>query len=205
MERSARRCAWQASQTLSRSKAGDHSNSTSRSVTPLIFHLPPATSKLFPQPDSIYTIQDALARISQTQSVQLSPSGQSKASQQVTVLIEALPPVLVLHLKRFLYDAATGGLVKIDKPVQFSPELEIPLGAISFSYPSYRRVQRLSSSLLGLSRPYGTRCRTTHSAGAIHALWSALPPRQVRTWRAPYGRRAPPERTWWHWRRLAAH
>jgi hypothetical protein len=45
------------------------------------------------------------------------------------VLIEALPPVLVLHLKRFLYDAATGSVVKIGKPVQFTPELEIPLGA----------------------------------------------------------------------------
>ena len=90
------------------------------------------TSKLFPQPDSIRTIQGALARISQPQSVQVSPSGPSKASQQVRVLIEALPPVLVLHLKRFLYDADTGGVVKISKPVQFSPELEIPLGTDFF-------------------------------------------------------------------------
>jgi len=78
------------------------------------------------QPDSIHTIQDALAYISRPQSVQVSSSGPGKASQQATTLIEALPSVLVLHLKRFLYDAATGGVVKIDKPVQFSRELEIP-------------------------------------------------------------------------------
>lgn len=64
--------------------------------------------------------------------MQVNPSGPGKASQQVTTLIEALPSVLVLHLKRFLYDATTGGVVKIDKPVQFSRELEIPQGAISF-------------------------------------------------------------------------
>jgi ubiquitin carboxyl-terminal hydrolase 10 len=44
------------------------------------------------------------------------------------VLIEVLPPVLVLHLKRFVYNAAANDVVKIGKPIQFSPELEIPLG-----------------------------------------------------------------------------
>ena len=54
-------------------------------------------------------------------------SGSSEASQQV--VIEALLPVLVLHLKRFFYDAAARGVVKICKPVQFSPEVEISFGA----------------------------------------------------------------------------
>ncbi|KAH9987493.1 hypothetical protein BJV77DRAFT_1070467 [Russula vinacea] len=53
-----------------------------------------------------------------------SPSGFSEASQQV--LIEALPPLLVLHFKRFLYDVDADGIVKISKHVQFGPELEIP-------------------------------------------------------------------------------
>ena len=48
------------------------------------------------------------------------------------MLIEALPSVLVLHLKRFLYDVAAGGVVKINKPVQFAPELDIPLGTKFF-------------------------------------------------------------------------
>ncbi|KAF8495929.1 hypothetical protein F5888DRAFT_1615230 [Russula emetica] len=73
------------------------------------------------QPDSVHTVQDALAHISRPQ---VGPSGPSTG--EVTVLIEALPPVLVLHLKRFSYDAATGGVVKNSKPVQLSSELEIP-------------------------------------------------------------------------------
>jgi ubiquitin carboxyl-terminal hydrolase 10 len=78
--------------------------------------------------NSVNTIDDALARISHLQHVELGPSGLSEASQKV--LIEGLPPVLVVHLKRFLYDAAADGIVKISKPVWFGPELEIPLGTI---------------------------------------------------------------------------
>jgi ubiquitin carboxyl-terminal hydrolase 10 len=78
--------------------------------------------------DSVQAIEDALARISYLQPVQLGPSGRGEASQQV--LIESLPPVLVLHLKRFLYDVAAEGIVKISKPVQFAPELQIPPGII---------------------------------------------------------------------------
>ena len=85
-----------------------------------------STLILFPQPDSIRTVQDAIARISHSSSVQISASGLSDASQQV--LIEALPPVLVLHLNRVRYDASAGGITKIGKSIQISPELEIPLG-----------------------------------------------------------------------------
>jgi ubiquitin carboxyl-terminal hydrolase 10 len=46
------------------------------------------------------------------------------------VLIEALPPVLVVHLERFHDDAVAGGVVKNRKPVQFYPELEIPPGNV---------------------------------------------------------------------------
>lgn len=80
----------------------------------------------------MYTVQDALSLISQPRSVQVDPSDPSKESQQVSVLIEALPPVLIVHLKRFLRDTVAGGVVKNRKPVQFSPELEIPLSAFLF-------------------------------------------------------------------------
>ena len=76
--------------------------------------------------DSVYAIENAVARISHLQPVQLGPSGVGEGSQQV--LIETLPPVLVLHLKRFLCDAAADSIVKIGKPVRFAAELEIPLG-----------------------------------------------------------------------------
>ncbi|KAJ7114670.1 hypothetical protein C8R43DRAFT_902953 [Mycena crocata] len=79
------------------------------------------------QRDGIHTIEDALAFISHPQAVQLThparPGAVLDASQQV--LIDALPPVLVLHVKRFCYDAVAGGVIKIGKQVTFGPELDI--------------------------------------------------------------------------------
>ncbi|KAJ6467051.1 hypothetical protein DFH09DRAFT_1345785 [Mycena vulgaris] len=71
------------------------------------------------QRDAIHTIQDALSFIAHPQVVQM---GAADASLQI--LIAALPPVLVLHVKRFYYDAAAG-VVKLAKRVTFGPELEI--------------------------------------------------------------------------------
>ena len=80
------------------------------------------------QPASVLTVQDALTYASHPQPVQVGQSGSGEASQQV--LLEALPQVLVVHLKRFRYDAETDGIIKIGKPVRFEPELDIPLGTI---------------------------------------------------------------------------
>ncbi|KAE9402409.1 cysteine proteinase [Gymnopus androsaceus JB14] len=76
------------------------------------------------QRDTIHTIQDALSAISHPQTVHLTdPPPPKEGSQQV--LIEALPPVLVLHMKRFEYDAKVGGVVKVGKLVTFGPELVV--------------------------------------------------------------------------------
>jgi hypothetical protein len=99
------------------------------------------------------SVEDALASISHPQPVQLGPSGSSEASQEV--LVEKLPQVLVLFLKRSLYDA--DGIFKINKPVQFAPELEIPLGAI-FSFVSFVLARAKIFSWLCRSRNHGTQC-----------------------------------------------
>jgi hypothetical protein len=71
----------------------------------------------------VHNIDDALARISHA------------ICEARSIFIEVLPPVLVLHLKRFLYDAAADGTVKISKSIEFSPELDIPLGKNFFLFP----------------------------------------------------------------------
>jgi len=90
--------------------------------------------------------------------VQVSASGLGEASQQV--LIEALPPVLVLHLNRVRYDAAAGGIIKIGKFIQFSPELEIPLDIMS---PNAQRPSKLPHYKL-----YGVLYHHGESAGGGH-------------------------------------
>jgi ubiquitin carboxyl-terminal hydrolase 10 len=88
------------------------------------------------QRDHIHTVQDALTHISHPQSVQVThpsrPGVVLEASQQV--LIEALPNILVLHMKRFCYDTNVGGVVKVAKQVRFGPELEVGNGGFFFPF-----------------------------------------------------------------------
>lgn len=59
-----------------------------------------------------------------------SPRGKDvMATKQV--FIESLPPVLILHLKRFQFDAEGNGTVKIWKKIGYPLELEIPREALS--------------------------------------------------------------------------
>ena len=95
----------------------------------------PQNASYSPIQSGLFKTPSATPHISQPL---VDPSGPGKAGEQITVLrvIEVLPPVLVLHLKRFSYDGATGGLVKTGKPIQLSPGLDIPSCTIpSFIFP----------------------------------------------------------------------
>ncbi|KAB5525603.1 hypothetical protein GE09DRAFT_475731 [Coniochaeta sp. 2T2.1] len=59
-----------------------------------------------------------------------SPHGKNVTATK-QVFIESLPPVLILHLKRFQFDAETNGTTKIWKKVGYPLELEIPREVLS--------------------------------------------------------------------------
>jgi hypothetical protein len=98
--------------------------------------------------EQVYTVKDALQYISTPSSVQVTsasrPGVTMDASQQV--LIETLPPILVLHMKRFLYDTKVNGVVKIGKQVSFGPELEIQPDIIA---PARKTSQSTKYKLFG--------------------------------------------------------
>lgn len=76
----------------------------------------------------INNIVEALKGLTRPESMQgdfLSARG-TKASATKQVFIESLPPVLILHLKRFHYDNTTKRTEKIWKKVGYPLELEIP-------------------------------------------------------------------------------
>ncbi|KAF8334570.1 hypothetical protein F5887DRAFT_1256417 [Amanita rubescens] len=79
------------------------------------------------QRDQTHTVQDALSYISHPQPVQVTHPGRpgTTLEAQQLVHIDALPPILVLHMKRFCYDTNVGGVVKVGKQVRFGPELDI--------------------------------------------------------------------------------
>jgi ubiquitin carboxyl-terminal hydrolase 10 len=76
----------------------------------------------------VNNIVDALKNLTKPESMHgdfYSPRGQ-KATATKQVFIETLPPILILHLKRFHYDSATKRAEKIWKKVGYPLELEIP-------------------------------------------------------------------------------
>lgn len=76
---------------------------------------------------NVNNIVDALKGLTRPETLQgdfNSPRGPN-ASATKQVFIETLPPVLILHLKRFQYDN-TGGTQKIWKKVGYPLDLEIP-------------------------------------------------------------------------------
>lgn len=76
------------------------------------------------------TITDALRHINEPEVVpgvwSVSRGANVDATKQV--YIETLPPCLILHLKRFVYDAKEHQVVKKSKPVAYGTELVIPPG-----------------------------------------------------------------------------
>lgn len=81
----------------------------------------------------VRNIVDALKRLTRPEILQgdfNSPHGKDVKATK-TVYIESLPPVLILHLKRFQFNAEGNGTEKIWKKVGYPLELEIPLEVLS--------------------------------------------------------------------------
>ncbi|KAM6222953.1 ubiquitin carboxyl-terminal hydrolase 10 [Rhynchocyon petersi] len=83
------------------------------------------TLQLDIQSDKIRTVQDALESLVARESV-LGYTTKTKQEVEISrrVTLEKLPPVLVLHLKRFVYEK-TGGCQKLIKNIEYPVDLEI--------------------------------------------------------------------------------
>jgi ubiquitin carboxyl-terminal hydrolase 10 len=76
----------------------------------------------------VHNIVDALRGLTRPESMQgdFNSSRGSKVTATKQVFIETIPPVLILHLKRFQYDSTTKRTEKIWKKVGYPLELEMP-------------------------------------------------------------------------------
>lgn len=85
----------------------------------------------------VHNIVDALKGLTKSESIQgdfNSPRGPNVTATK-QIFLESLPPVLILHLKRFQYDSLTQGTQKIWKKIGYPLDLEIPREA----FPPHRR------------------------------------------------------------------
>ncbi|GMK59911.1 hypothetical protein CspeluHIS016_0901280 [Cutaneotrichosporon spelunceum] len=113
------------------------------------------------QAAQVQTIVDALKHMNDRETVPgvwvAARNAHVDATKQV--FFDALPPVLILHLKRFVYDPQEQNVVKRAKPVAYGTELVIPQEIIS---PPKRTTQPIKYRLFGVVYHHG------HSATGGH-------------------------------------
>ncbi|PVG01241.1 cysteine proteinase [Serendipita vermifera] len=110
------------------------------------------------QPPHIKTIEDALHSVSTIETVSIQSRQGISVEATKQMLIEQLPPILILHLKRFVYDPITG-IGKNTKTVRFGPDLDIRSDLLS---PNGRRGQVQRYKLYGVVYHHGLQATGGH-------------------------------------------
>lgn len=100
------------------------------------------------QPTNVETIEDALANLSQPETVNdYIVKGGLRVDATKQLFLEQLPPVLILHLKRFSYNNV-GGVIKNSKVVGYKMELEISPSILTPAHRSSRPIKyRLAAGM----------------------------------------------------------
>ena len=110
-----------------------------------------------------WSVEDALHSLTDGESC----DHDSKPSVIRKQTIESLPPILILHLKRFIYNK-NGGSLKVDKRVHFKTDLVIQNQWLSETAPDYNIDQR-SYKLFAVVYHHGVKATGGHySADVFH-------------------------------------
>lgn len=128
------------------------------------------TLQLDIQHHSVNTVDEAL--LENFSSEQLDGYICSKTRQEVeasrNLSLEDLPPILILHLKRFVYDGTTGGCQKVMKAVEFSVDLEIPRDIMSGSSKSKYTAKQRQYKLFGVVYHNGREATKGHYVADVY-------------------------------------
>lgn len=114
---------------------------------------------------AVHSIEDAFLHLAHLEELQYTTSLKQEVRATKQILIDAVPKILIIHLKRFAYTSGhedLGGVQKITKPISFPEDLVIPPEALSRSLVSGSGRHRPEYKLYGVVYHHGL------SAGAGH-------------------------------------
>lgn len=151
------------------------------------------------QSSGVLTISDALRHISEPETVPgvWSAARGSNVDAAKQVYIETFPPVLMLHLKRFVYDGNEQSVVKRSRPVAYGTELVIPPGKRDFfpmicSHSAQRSCRQGGEQRERSSTGSSEVSQVKRVAMAVFMVLSGIPSRHLRFRRPLHRRRRPP-------------
>lgn len=134
----------------------------------------------FPQHEQYWSVEDALYALTDRESFSGIETNQNVTRQQ---FIEILPPILILHLKRFVYNK-NGGLKKIDRRMDFRSDLIIAKDLLSKSAKKYSSAQR-TYKLFAVVCHHGERATGGHyTADVFHigmSSWLRIDDQKIQT------------------------
>ncbi len=109
------------------------------------------TLQLDIQGEHVSTVSEALESNFATESLDGYVCSATKREVEASrsLSLEELPPILILHLKRFIYSETSGGCQKVLKTIEIPIDLEVPKEVLSTNsrnkYQSKRRTYKLFS------------------------------------------------------------
>ena len=106
------------------------------------------TLQLDIQSDRVRSIEDALRQLTLTESIQdyTCPKTNKNIEASCQILIDQLPPILILHAKLFTFDK-NGGQKKLMKRLEFPIDLEVPRECLLQDRPRFAKSYKLLSVL----------------------------------------------------------
>ncbi|XP_006815634.1 uncharacterized protein LOC100378663 [Saccoglossus kowalevskii] len=141
-----------------RSAVHQHGSKESATLQPFF------TLQLDIQSDKIWSVKDALQSLVSRETLHDYTSSKPNKLEVETIRkisLEELPPVLVLHLKRFVYDKS-GGCQKMTKKIDYSVDLEINKELLSSNVRSKLAQTQRSYKLFAVVYHHGVKASGGH-------------------------------------------
>ena len=130
--------------------------------------------------EGYWSVEDAMYALANKESFIGNDQDQTASRQQA---LETLPPILILHLKRFVYDK-NGGSKKLDRKMDFKSDLVIPKDIMSKTSKKYSHLQR-TYKLFAVVCHHGERATGGHySADVFHigmSSWLRIDDQNIKT------------------------
>lgn len=128
------------------------------------------TLQLDIQSEGIRNVSDALSHNFAVETLDGYVCSRTKQEMEASrsLHLEELPPILILHLKRFIYDITSGGCQKLLKNIDFPVDLEIPKDILSPQSRGKYSARQRTYKLFAVVYHNGTEATKGHYVGDIY-------------------------------------